>query len=503
MTLRRRLLLTMLLAALPLLAGVLWLRRDVELRRLTARMREYGLATMEAGGRERCERNPARFQVDTLSPAPGPRPEERERPRPPPGAREGAGPDRPPPPPPPRRLDPLPLPPEESGTRLFAYAADLTSANPRAPAVPPELAERLRAGAGHADGPWAAEPHRGRQVLLRTPWPDGPCAVLLVQRPFELPPWTGDWVLGSALALVGGLLLAVLAAAGPLVRRIRRLEAGVRASAGSGYRLPVGVGGRDELGRLGEAFEAAGHAVREELARTAARELTLREFVANTTHDVAIPLTVLQGHLADLRAAAEDGLVAPRETVRDAFEEAHYLGCLLQNLGTAARLEGGGPALERGPVDLGVLVERVAARHRPMALERGVSLVHALAPEPVLALADETLLEQAVSNLVSNAVRHGAAGGHVAVVLTVEREPAQFVLRVFDDGPGVPDEELPRLTERAYRGGAARSRAPDGRGLGLAIALDVAQRHGFRLTLARAEVGGLEARLEGPRVAVP
>ncbi len=497
MSLRTRLALVLVLAALPLVAGVLWLRRSVEVARLEARMREFGLATLEAGGRERCERAPERFLVDTLAPPPpdGRPPEE---PDPPPRAPR---PQRPVPPPPrPPRPPPLALPPEERGTRLFAYTAAAASAQPRAPRVPADLLGRLGPEVGaHAGEAWAEEGFEGRQVLVRTPYPEGPCALLLVQRPWSPPSWTTDAVLLGTLGLVGGLLLAVLAAAGPLVRRIRRLEAGAAEAARSGYAVPVPARGNDEIARLARAFTAAGAQVRGHLAATEARERALREFVANVTHDVAIPLTVLQGHLSDLRAAAEDGLVAPRETVRDALEEAHYLACLLESLSTAARLEASGPTLVRAPVDLHALVERVVARHRPLALERGVALVHALTPEPAFAQADETLLQQALSNLVANGVRHVPAGGHVAVVLvTGGPAPGRFRLRVFDDGAGVPEAELPRLTERAFRGGAARGRARDGRGLGLSIVKDVAERHGYTLSLSRAEVGGLEAALEGP-----
>jgi len=112
---------------------------------------------------------------------------------------------------------------------------------------------------------------------------------------------------------------------------------------------------------------------------------------------------------------------------------------------------------------------------------------------------DVTLVEQAVGNVVHNAIRHNRADGHVAVVLD-EAGPDAFLLRVADDGPGVPDDQRVRLGERRFRTEEARQRHPDGLGLGLSIASDVAARHGFTLRFAPNEPRGLVVELAGPRV---
>jgi signal transduction histidine kinase len=458
--LRARLGLTLLVATLPLGAGVLWLRATVEASRFDEQMREFALASMEAGERERCEAAPERFLIDTLG-----------------AGHEGPG----------------------RGSRLFAYTAAFTSAQPRAPRPPEDLVARLRGGSSKAGGAWEEGPHEGRQVLLRTAWTDGPCAVLLVQRPWSRPPWHQDVFLWALVALALGLLVAAVAAGGPLVRRIRRLGQAAASSARTGYAEPLGEHGEDELGELARTFEEAGHEVRANLTSLESRERTLREFVSNTTHDVAIPLTVLQGHLARLRRRQRAGEALEPDVLQDALDESHYIACLLQNLSAVARMEAAPERLVKHPVDLVALVDRVLARHRPTAQGRDVTLVHAVPPVPVWTGGDVTLLEQAVSNLVHNGVRHGRQGGHVGVVLMAPRGGApRFVLRVFDDGRGVPEEELPRLTERRYRGSQARTRAPGGAGLGLAIANEVCAKHGFTLSLRRAEVGGLEAEIVGP-----
>jgi len=379
---------------------------------------------------------------------------------------------------------------------MHAYGADLVSRNPFAPPFPPELAAALEGGRPFASRRWEDRGRRGVEVAVRMAWSEGPCVLVIARRADPPPAPDGGRPIVTSVALAGGLLVVVLLAAGPVVRRIRRLEAEVRRASADRYQSPVPEEGTDEIADLARAFNEAGAALRAHVTALERREETLRAFVANTTHDVAIPLTVLQGHLAGLRARqAESGPPDPA-AVHAALEEAHYMASLLHNLGIAAKLEAGEPTVRRDDVDLGRLVERVVMRHRPIALPRGISLDFAVPEAPLTAQGDVTLLEQAVSNLVHNAVRYNKEGGHVAVVL--EGKPGAtpgFSLRVIDDGPGVTAEELPRLFERSFRGEAARTRRPDGLGLGLHIASDVARRHGFTLAARRPEAGGLEVTL--------
>jgi two-component system, OmpR family, sensor histidine kinase BaeS len=119
-------------------------------------------------------------------------------------------------------------------------------------------------------------------------------------------------------------------------------------------------------------------------------------------------------------------------------------------------------------------------------------------PEETLAVeGDVTLIEQAVNNVVYNALRYNRAGGHVAITLdrlTVDR----FQLRIVDDGPGVPAEQISRITERGFRADTVRTRAKSGQGLGLNIAFRVAQVLGLQLSFAPSEYGGLQVDLTGP-----
>ena len=493
MTLRTRLFVTSLAIAVPL--SVTWFLFDTHVRlgSKELELRRSVESDIANGLQERCEANPPRAgrpgrgggaqarpvppQRDERQPPPPPPPGDDPRNPPPPRDGQGAG-----------RGRGGPRGPGQGdgrgGSGAYEYFAYDAEGRPSSPGAPPLPADR---DGTTASTYWVGV---GRGVALVVPLGgEGPCAYLLARIP-PRPAETRDQAQALALVVVS-VLAAAWFAAGPLIGRLRRLADDVRRSAAVHYAVPVAIEGRDEVAALATAFNDAGQSVRAHLMEVQARENTLRGFVANTTHDVAIPLTVLQGHLAELDTA----LTAPdqREQVRAAMREAHYMASLLRNLGSAASLGESAAPVVLSPVDLSALVERVVARHRPIARTSGVELNVAVPDPPLVAPSDHTLLEQAVSNLVDNAIRYNHPGGHVAVLL--DRAGDAFVLSVTDDGPGVTDQELAQLTTRWFRGSEARTRRPDGHGLGLAIVSESVGRLGLSLTFDRPADGGLRATI--------
>jgi len=270
----------------------------------------------------------------------------------------------------------------------------------------------------------------------------------------------------------------------------------VQRSAAGAYLVPVAVEGTDEIAELAKAFNGAAAEVRAQVEAQQHREQVLRDFLANTTHDVAIPLTVLQGRLAGMRRAQASGEPVPEELVAHAIEDAHHLGALIHNLGAAAKLEAGEPEIVRRRVDLVGVVQRCVARHQLLADLLGVDLQAAVPEAPLFAEGDVTLLEEAVGNVIYNAIHYNRRGGHVAVVLD-PLPPGRFSLAIADDGPGLLPGELAHLFERAFRGEGARARRPPGRGLGLDIAKRVADTHAMTLTADEPADGGLRISFSG------
>lgn len=453
MTLRTRLFVTSGLVAVPLVVGSFLLDERLRMNAMEDALRTAVDNELAVGLKDRCESG--------FGPLPAP----------PPRPFFPGGPGGRPPGPGPR------------GYELFAYAADGTSPAINAPPLPSAALSTFWTGLG-----------RGLQLRFDIGGA-GDCAVGLVRMP-PRPGQLRDQLVAVALVVLS-VLGGVWIAAGPVIARMRRLADAVRRSAASTYDQPVSTEGDDEVASLAQAFNDAGATVKAHLHDVQAREETLRKFVADTTHDVAIPMSVLQGHLSSLEGTLDgigDAKAAARGHVDHAIREAHYITSLLRNLAVATKLGDTSAPLAVGPVNLASLVERVVGRHRPLARASHVEVAFAVPEEPLVLQTDATLLEQALSNLVDNAVRYNVPGGHVAVVLDSAGADG-FVLTVADDGPGVSASELASLTQRWFRGSEARTRRPDGKGLGLAIASEACERLGLRLAFDRPPEGGLKATI--------
>jgi two-component system phosphate regulon sensor histidine kinase PhoR len=222
------------------------------------------------------------------------------------------------------------------------------------------------------------------------------------------------------------------------------------------------------------------------VARDATRirqlEQMRREFVANASHELRSPLTVISGYLEALQedpALAASWGVPMAEMRRQADRMAEIVGDLLE----LSRLENDAGEPPREPIDIAGLAARI--REEALALGEGQAEV-VLETDPTLELLGaEPEIYSAISNLVFNAMRYTPATGRVTVRWGLEQGAP--TLAVSDTGIGIPAEHLPRLTERFYRVEASRVRSRGGTGLGLAIVKHVVQRHGGTL--------GIESRV--------
>lgn len=285
--------------------------------------------------------------------------------------------------------------------------------------------------------------------------------------------WLAALMAGGVALGVGGLL------AYSLVRPIQRLTAATHAVAQGDLAQRVPVKSKDEIGDLATSFNTmADHLQSAERLR--------REMTADIAHELRNPLTVLQSNLE----AVMDG-VLPRtdETLQPLLDQTQLLIRLVEDLRTLALAEAGQLDLKREPTDAVALVQSVIARFRPPAEAKHITLqVEAPSDLPVVTL-DPQRIEQVLSNLLSNALRHTPEEGAVRVQLAVTRErqtpsasaEQRLQLTVTDTGPGIPPDSLPHIFERFYRVERSRSRADGGTGLGLAIARQLVEAHGGRI----------------------
>jgi signal transduction histidine kinase len=387
------------------------------------------------------------------------------------------------------------------GARLDAYdEAKQASENPDSPPLDPVLHRRLASGELN---PLKFSYLGGEEVtaMLLRATDAGPCALVQV----TWPPHTSGRRRFFYFLLTGSVVVVALAAAlgvfmvvQPVTRRIDKL----RHAAGAVGSLEGYASARDpasdELGDLSQSLDRAHARIRADADRLEERQRALERYLGDIAHDLKTPIASLQ--IALEQATKQSNNPQLSDLLKGSLNDVIYLDALTTNLRLACQLrEGWNPA--EGHVELGETVDRIVARARYFAKNRGIALDAARPDVPVYAACHPTAVEQAVTNLVENAIAYGDTGGHVAVLL--EADTAGFTLVVADDGPGVPPAELPRLGERTFRTDEARQRDPSGSGLGLAIASEICKRCEWNLSFEAHEPRGLRVTSTGPILPAP
>jgi two-component system phosphate regulon sensor histidine kinase PhoR len=241
--------------------------------------------------------------------------------------------------------------------------------------------------------------------------------------------------------------------------------------------------------------------------RERAAERMRVDFVANVSHELRTPLASLVGFIDTLRGPAANDPAAQIEFLGIMAEQAARMGRLVDDLLSLSRIEMLEHQAPAGSADLGGLVRAQMEGFAPRLTERNMSVDVAIAEvlPPVKGDADQ--IAQVLQNLVDNAIKYGREGGLVRLearpVSGGENWPATpgILLRVTDDGPGIPARHLPRLTERFYRVDKGRSRAAGGTGLGLAIVKHIVNRHRGHLLIESAEGTGTTVSVWLPQAA--
>jgi two-component system sensor histidine kinase BaeS len=284
-----------------------------------------------------------------------------------------------------------------------------------------------------------------------------------------------------ALGLLAAALLLGAGLSQWLSRKIHELARATDSLIQGNYDVRLKPSGHDELARLASDFNS--------LAQTlsAARQAR-RQWIADIAHELRTPLSILRGEIE----ALQDG-VRPldRNAVNSLASEAARLARLVEDLHTLSLSDLGALSYHKEPVDLS---EIVAEALEPLAnkefrLETDLQ-------EGAMILGDGDRLAQVFGNLLQNTLRYTDAPGRLSV--SVRKNRQKVVVDWADSSPGVPPDDLPRLTERLFRVEGSRSREAGGTGLGLAIARAIVEAHGGTLVAGASPLGGLRMALTFP-----
>ena len=221
-------------------------------------------------------------------------------------------------------------------------------------------------------------------------------------------------------------------------------------------------------------------------------EVMRRDFVANVSHELRTPLTALIGFIETLLGPAKD----------DAAARERFLG-IMANLLSLSQVDGEARMRPTERVDMHALMQSVQNALAPLARAADVDLVVTAEQEGIFVQGDSDQLRQVLNNLVENAIKYGGSGKQVTMSLSARAEMPELrgpgvALTVSDQGPGIEDVHLPRLTERFYRVDSHRSREMGGTGLGLAIVKHIVNRHRGRMRISSKMGQGTSVRVVLP-----
>jgi signal transduction histidine kinase len=252
----------------------------------------------------------------------------------------------------------------------------------------------------------------------------------------------------------------------------------------TGVRVPIRR--QDEMGKVAMAFNQMATQIEQQ-------EQGRKQMVADVAHELRTPLTVMKSNLE----AMMDGLIQPTDAeLGELHDEVERMSRMIDDLRLLSLADAGQLTLSRSKVDLRHLIDLVIARHTLLAEERGVQLLTELSFAPLLAHADSDRLQQALGNLVDNAIRHSLVGGVVRVTAV---QDSQFThISINDGGPGISEADIPHLFDRFWRGDKSRTRNSGGSGLGLSIVKQIVEMHNGHIQVVSLNGSGATFTLSLP-----
>jgi signal transduction histidine kinase len=319
--------------------------------------------------------------------------------------------------------------------------------------------------------------------------PGSPLGWVEMSSPLSL----GGEVIGpmrNAVLLSGLGSLAIAVAVGLLIGKtlsdpLRSLAGTARSMADGDLSVRAPAARRDEIGQLARQFNAMAQNLEASFRDLRSERDSLKRFIADASHELRTPITALATFNELLQGSASDDAAARQEFLRESQAQLARLQWITANLLDLSRLDAGIASLTIGRHPAAEIVETAVKGAAALAQKKSVSLSIEKSDPGLLLDCDRGRVEMAVSNLVINAVKFVQERGSVSVRVEAAHGRARFV--VADNGPGIPQDEIPLIFERFYRG---RQAAKDGAGLGLAIVQSVARAHGGTVEVQSAPGAG-------------
>jgi signal transduction histidine kinase len=302
----------------------------------------------------------------------------------------------------------------------------------------------------------------------------------------------------ALVALVVAVIVALLLAQW-LARPLRRLTQTSRLLAEGHLEARVAIPSNSppEVQELAGAFNEMAERLQESVTIISDDRDRSRDFVADVSHELRTPIAALRTFNELLLEGAAEEPETRDEFLRGSRQQIERLDWLAANLLELSKLDSGLVALQLRDEDLRAVVEAAVEHAMPMAERKGVSLTAHLPPDAIIQPHDPPRLGQVLGNLIGNAIKFTAAGGHVEAGVESTDEGARFT--VTDDGVGIDPTELEHVFDRFYRGTRRPEERAGGSGLGLAIARSIVDMHQGRVAISSTPDVGTEVVVTLPR----
>lgn len=284
--------------------------------------------------------------------------------------------------------------------------------------------------------------------------------------------YVGKISLIAVLAIILVTVIVGLLVFHMLTRRLNRLNREVTQTANSEFEhiptIATPDSGGDEIDQLSESFLAMSGKIRQQLEQLTENDRLRRELVANISHDLRTPLSAMQGYIETLIIKGESLSDEDRDRyLRIARRHTVRLGVLIGDLFELAKLDSASvtPSLEAFSVP--ELMQDIAQEFQLDAEKKEISLSISLGSNSAQTIGDIGLIQRVLENLVRNAIRFTPKGGEIT--LSISERPGTVAVSVTDTGPGIPEEDIPRIFDRFYRSEQGEEALSESSGLGLAI----------------------------------
>lgn len=260
---------------------------------------------------------------------------------------------------------------------------------------------------------------------------------------------------------------------GRINRRLKKLNQAMNQIDAQGSMVALEDRSNDEIGQLTRHFNSMSKRISDQVSQIQEFETKRKTLIANISHDLRTPLTMIQGYAETLHSGMVQGEEEKKSYIEIILRRSRYMDQLLQKLFEISRLDTHKDRIRLEKVNCSEQLRRIAADYVRVLESRGMEFDIQIPERAIYSRIDSHLFERAVRNLIENAIQYGSAGVYLGLALEMNRD--QLEIKIIDRGPGIPEEQQRRIFERFYRGSDGRE--GEGIGIGLSIVKEIAAAH--------------------------